>query len=116
MTNRIFLRQLSAQQAVERRYNEVLRRQGIDSEEIETYWGERGGVGRRRKGGQEDEEEDPIVGRLFPETVGNGVKIGIRGASGEVYDWQKYRTDFEAEEEEEGGTESQPNFNARIRR
>merc|ERR1711984_34223 len=58
--------QLSAKKSMEKKYNEVLQKQGIDSEEISSMIQE-----------GKEKARAPLI-KLFPKTEENGIKIGIR--------------------------------------
>ena len=72
----MFFFQLSAKKSMEKKYNQVLQKQGIDSEEINSMI--------------EDEKvkRHPSLMKLFPKTEENGIKIGIRKPKD--YDRRKY--------------------------
>ena len=70
--------QLSAKKSMEKKYNQVLQKQGIDSEEIESMIE------------NEQVKKNPSLMKLFPKTEENGIKIGIRKSKD--YDRRKYES------------------------
>ena len=66
--------QASAKKSMEKKYNQVLQKQGIDTEEIENIW------------------------KLLPKTGQNRKNIGLLG---DDYDCEVYQVQLEYSEEEE---------------
>ena len=72
--------QASAKKSMEKKYNQVLQKQGIDTEEIENIW------------------------KLLPKTGQNRKNIGLLG---DDYDCEVYQVQLEYSDEEEEDDSSQ---------
>ena len=72
---------------MEKKYKEVLEKQGIQSEEIESMIDDA------------KEKSSSAMIKMFPKTEANGIKIGIRKPK--KYDMKKYMAEIERESEKE---------------